>query len=110
MLYTPIKDEKLGWKERFDKNWAAIKSGDEDAAAKGELVGRYISEPFADGNAVYQIIKENKKTVRIRVCTGIGDDWTIPYWGRETSIDKEYALTQIRRREGLRALFSKKSS
>lgn len=105
MLYAPINNEGLDWKERFERNWKHLKNCDEKAAAKGSLVGRYIDEPFADGKAIYQIIKENKKTVRIRVCTGLGDDWVIPYWGEETSIKKDYALQKIRLRELLKKFF-----
>lgn len=110
MLYVPVEDKTLSWKDRFDKNWALLKKCDSEAAAKGQLIGRYITEPFADGQAVYQIIKENKLTVRIRVCTGLGDDWVIPYWGGETTIKKEYALQKIKQREAIARLFSKKNS
>ena len=108
MLYTPIENPNLGWKERFDQNWEKLEKCDKEAAAKSELVGRYITEPFADSSAVYQIIKENKKTVRIHVCTGIGDDWVIPYWGKEATVDKEYVLKKIKQREFLENMFKKK--
>lgn len=77
--------------------------------SEGELVGRFISEPFADGKAYYKIVKENKNTVRIKVCRGLGDDnWVIPYWGEETSIKKDFALQKLRQRDALRKIFSKK--
>lgn len=81
----------------------------EDAKAKdlGLLVGRYIDEPIADGKAIYKIIKENKKTVRIKVVTGIGDDWTIPCWGKETTIDKDYAIRKLHSRDAIAKLFQK---
>jgi len=84
---------------KVEENWNKVQKKDEEAKAKGQLVGRYIREPYADGYAIYQIIRENKKSVRIRVVTGIGDDWHIPYWGVEVSIDKEYAIRNIAGRD-----------
>ena len=75
-----------------DENLKAMYAKDREAKEKGILVGRIIRERFADGYACYEIVKENKTTVRIRVVTGIGDDWRIPYWGSETSIPKSYVL------------------
>jgi len=108
MLYKPGNYKNLNFLETIKKNWAKLQECDKTAKEKGELVGRYIDEPFADGKAIYQIIKENKKTVRIRVCTGLGDDWVIPYWGEETTIDKEYAVKKVAQRDALVELFRKK--
>lgn len=108
MLYKPGNYKNLNFLETIKKNWAKLQECDKTAKEKGELVGRYIDEPFADGKAIYQIIKENKKTVRIRVCTGLGDDWVIPYWGEETTIDKEYAVKKVAQRDALTELFRKK--
>src|SRR5271157_5503662 len=70
----------------YEDNFRALQ--DKDAAAKkaGTIVGRFISEPFADGHAYYAIVKEKKTTVDIRVVTGIGDDWRIPYWGDKATV------------------------
>lgn len=46
--------------------------------------------------------------MRIRVITGIGDDWVLPMWGNETSISKDYALQKIRQREFWDDLIAKK--
>lgn len=92
----------------YEKKWDEVAIRDKAAKEAGKLVGRYISEPYADGRAIYEIIRESKKTVRIRVVTGIGDDWQIPYWGAETSIARQYALENIQRRDGLAALFAQK--
>ena len=71
------------------------------------MVGRYISEPYADGSAIYLIIKENKKTVRLKVVENIGDDWVIPHWGREVVIDKDYVITKIKQRDWMYGLRDK---
>lgn len=110
MLYVEIKEsEEKDFIKRWDKNMENIKNIDEEVKKNNTLLHRFIYQPYADGNAVYQIIKVNKKTVRIRVCTGIGDDWIIPYWGEETLIDKAYAEESIYRRDYLDSLFKGKS-
>lgn len=95
------------WLEEFRANEQKIADKDSKAKAEGKLVGRYINEPYADGKAVYVITKEFKTKVEIEVCTGIGDDWVIPYWGTKTKIDKSYALTNIQWRDNVEKLFRK---
>ena len=85
------------------ENWDKIVSEDKAAKDDGKLVGRYIKEQIADGFAIYQIVRENKQTVRIKVVTGIGDDWIIPYWGEEAAIDKAYAQGNIEWRDHMDA-------
>ena len=60
----------------------------------GILKGRFIAEYYATGYAYYKIIRVNKKTVRIRFIN-IGDGYSIPYWGYETSIDKDYVINSL---------------
>lgn len=105
MLYTPIAGGLNSWKA----NNQNLRKIDSEAKSQGTLLHRYIAEPHADGNAIYQIIRVNKKTVRIRVCTGLGDDWTIPYWGKETSIPLDYAKESINRRDALAEIFKQRS-
>jgi hypothetical protein len=81
--------------EIYTKNLQNLESTDTIAKKQGKLVGRYISHPYADGYAYYRITKENKKTVHIEVVTGLGDDWVLPAWGDETTIDKNLALRFI---------------
>jgi hypothetical protein len=84
----------------LDENWERLREYDQKAKAEGRLVGRYIREHIADGFAVYEIIRENKTTVRIRRIEHIcGDEWSIPYWGEEATIDKVYALQRINGRD-----------
>jgi hypothetical protein len=111
MIYTP-KEVNFEDYETADKNiksnFNQLQKIDKSAKQKGKILYRYITQPHADGRAYYQIIKENKKTVRIKVCTGIGDDWIIPYWGEECSIDKKFATELISSRDKLKALLSKR--
>jgi len=93
--------------ERIEKNWESLNKDDKEARANGQLVGRYIKEPCADSYAVYRIVKENKKTVKIQAVSGIGDDWQIPYWGSQAVISKAYAQDSIAYRDNIEALFSK---
>ena len=90
----------------MEGNQTLLDQIDSEAKAKGELLWRYIQEPFADGYAVYQIVKVNKKTVRIRVCGGLGDDWIIPYWGEEATIEIEHARWRVEMRDNLNSLLS----
>ncbi|MDP3025904.1 MAG: hypothetical protein Q8O10_10290 [candidate division Zixibacteria bacterium] len=93
------------WKE----NWAQLKRQDEEAKKKGTIIGGFLTEPIADGKAIYQIVRETKVQVLIKVCTGLGDDWVIPYWGEKAVIDKEYAIQSIRRGDGLNQIFKRRS-
>ena len=52
----------------FDSNYKRLRTIDKAAKAKGQLLYRFISHPYADGNAFYQIVKETKKNVTIKVC------------------------------------------
>ncbi len=96
------------WLEDMDKNFNLMIEADKAAAKKKQLVGRFVSQPFADGRAYYKIVKENKKTVKMEVVTGIGDDWVIPYWGETPTIDKDFALQHIQSREALDKIFGSK--
>lgn len=80
---------------------------DEKARKAGSLVGRVIRHPYADSYAVYQIVKENKSTVRVRVCHGLGDDWTLPAWGRESTINKQTALQFVQAADRFAAVFGR---
>lgn len=82
--------------QQWDANRQVLEEQDRKAKEQGTLVGRLIREAYADSYACYVVIKENKKTVRIKVTKGVGDDWIIPYWGEETTIDKDYAIKHLR--------------
>jgi len=92
-----------------EENWTKLQAADKQAKTCGSMVGRYIKEPFADGYAIYRIAKENKKSVRIEVVKGLGDDWVIPYWGKQAIIAKAYAQQKLDQRDFWATLASKKA-
>lgn len=94
--------------EIWEANMRKVKEADKKAKEKCKLVGRYIDKPYADGAAIYKIIRENKNTVRIKVVVDIGDDWVIPYWSREATIDKSYALSKLAFRDRIHEMFANK--
>jgi hypothetical protein len=91
-------------------NEALLDAIDARAMARGAILGRYIREPFADGHATYQVIDLTKTRARIRVCRGLGDDWVIPYWGEEASVDLDFVQQRIKHRDSFKALFSRKAA
>jgi hypothetical protein len=74
----------------IDGNRAIIRGWNDAAKKNKTLVGRTIAEGHGDGYGIYVVVKENKKTLKLEVCRGIGDDWTP--WGDECSINKQQAL------------------
>jgi len=94
--------------KRWDETWKDVEDMDNEAKAAGTIIGRYIDEPIADGKAIYLITNEYKNKVKIKVVTGLGDDWRVPYWGDVATIDKDYALSKLKYRDSLAELFSKK--
>lgn len=72
---------------------------DKAAKANGELKGRYVREPIADGYAYYEITKVTKTKVKIKLVTGIGDDYRVNYWGNEATIERAYAESNIKDRD-----------
>lgn len=111
MLYLPeLKTQSETVKEWFDReqrNISLIQKIDKEQKEKGETLYRFLFFPIADGKAIYQIIKINKKTVNISVCTEIGDDWIIPSLGSETKISKYIAEEEIKKRDLLNSFFKK---
>ena len=86
-------------------NYKKLMELDRQAEKAGSLVGRVISHPAADGAAYYQVIKEGKRSCTIRVCVGIGDDWSIPAWGEQCSIPKSKVYEFIGREESMNKIF-----
>ena len=91
--------------EQWERNWKVVAKSDEKAKKAGRLVGRYITHPIADGNAVYLITKATKKTATIKVVTEIGDDWQIPAWGAKAVIELNLAKNLVSQRDQLSKLF-----
>lgn len=103
MLYAPVKtcaidDFSEKWEECQKANTERLKEIEDKAIASGDIMYRFLYESVADGKAIYQIIKVNKKTVRVRLCCidGCFSDYVVPQWGDEATIDIEYAKSGIK--------------
>lgn len=92
IIYGPKEKYDYGkeeWRDIYKKTEDLRKillQQNTDAMTNDTLLGRLLSHPYADGAAYYVVTKVNKKTVRIHVVFGLGDDWVLPAWGHETSI------------------------
>ena len=93
------------WLKNHNHNFNQLMKLDWQAKQAGSLIGRVISHPFADGRAYYQVIKATQRSVRIRVCTGLGDDWVLPAWGEESTIQRIIAEEFIQRQDKMDELF-----
>ena len=104
-LFTPTEFDRAthSWEDInviLNENWDRLQTCDKRVKHAGNLVGRYIRESIADGYALYLIIRENKKTVRIRRITHVcPDEYRIPYWSDETTIGKSYAVKSLKARD-----------
>ena len=117
MIYEPVK---VCTEENFCKTWEEVRKANEEhlqkieekAIADGGLLHRFLYESVADGKAIYQIIKVNKTTVRVRLCSmdGLYDDYIVPQWGEEATISKEYAISGIRWQDTWRKMMSEKGA
>ena len=94
--------------KQWADNYKRLRALDSASKKAKKLVGRYISEPIGDGHAFYLITKENKKTVQIELVNGLGDDYCVSYWGDVTRIDKNYAVENLRSRDGLEKIFGER--
>lgn len=94
--------------QAIDDNYEQLKKIDKMAKSKGELLGRYVDVPVADGKAIYQIMRVNKNTVRIKALGGFGDDYILDYWGYEATVDKEYIISLVRSRDKLEEIFGRR--
>lgn len=77
--------------EVYDRNHAVIRGWDDAAKKTKKWIGRTLTECVGEGRAIYVVVKENKKTVKIKVCRGLGDDWVSRHFGEECSISKTQA-------------------
>lgn len=83
----------------IDENWKKVVEKDQYNRQQGNLVGRYVQVRYADGYAYYEIIRENKKSARLRVILNIGDDWVLPQWGLQYTATLEFVMDNIRQRD-----------
>ena len=114
MIYTPVK---TCTEENYCKMWQECEKANteliekiEDAAKKsGSILYRFLYESVADGKAIYQIIKVNKKTARVRICSidGCFYDYVVPQWGAEATVSLDYVQKQINWQDKVAELFKR---
>lgn len=102
MIYVPVKTCTLEnyseeWEECQRLNQEEIERIEKIAIQNGGLLYRFLYEGVADGKAVYQIIRVNQKTAKVRWCLidGLFASYVVPQWGKEAEIPLEYAERQI---------------
>ena len=111
LIYEPIAvctDETYNetFQEVYQKNLAHLDAIEEKVIATGSLLYRFLYESVADGKAIYQIIKLNKKTARVRLCRvdGLYDDYVVPQWGMEATVPLDYVKNSIRMQDAWRTI------
>ena len=111
--YRPIK---VDWDKPFaenenamESNWKQIIECDKKAKEAGTLLGRYFSEPVADGNAIYIITKVNKRTCVLEWCEYIGDDWQSRWIGEQGTVPLDIVLESINYRDTWLEMVTKKN-
>ena len=114
MLYEPVvccteQNYCQMWQSVQQTNIEKIEEIEEKAIAAGGLLYRFLYESVADGKAIYQIVKVNKQTVRVRLCSidGLYYDYVVPQWGREATIPIKYAQSAIAYQDTLKKIFAK---
>jgi hypothetical protein len=87
-------------------NFEYLRELDAYGKAKNKLLWRFIVSPQGDGKCFYQVVKENKLTCTVRICTAIDlDNWTIPTIGVMGTMMTSKVKELIRQRELLEELF-----
>ena len=117
MIYQPVM---ICTEENYLKTYQDVRKAniehlekiEQKAIAQGSLLYRFLYEGVADGKAIYQIIKVNKTTVRVRLCIldGLYDDYVVPQWGDEATIDREYAEQNILRQDMWRKFIAERKA
>jgi hypothetical protein len=102
---------RIDWDALHDQqkqNFERLKQEDAEARAQGTLLGRYIYFSVGDGRAFYQIVKVNKRSVRVMHCPNVApDDWTLPMLGFEGTLTFQQALHETQRIEAIDRLFGR---
>lgn len=92
------------------ENFTELERLDKEARDAGKTVGRFISEPVADGRAHYRILEVRGRQAFISVVTGLGDDWQVSFWGPEAWIDLAYAKQLLSYKDRMSDIFANKKA
>ena len=100
--YPTQDNETTDW-DRYDRaikhNFDLLEEIDKRCKEKNSLVGRYFTTSVADGNAYYQVIKENTKSVRIIRLIGLGDDYRCLRYMDGGNFNKEEIVSMVKATE-----------
>lgn len=119
LLYTPklpkgFEQEDFNvdeWLRMTEENEERIGELDRKAKESGSILYRFLYEPVADGKGIYQIIKVNKKTCRVRYCSTDGyNEYQVRQWGETAAVPMQYVLEALDRQDHLDILRKKKES
>lgn len=85
------------WLKVTEENEERIRELDKQAKEQGSILYRFLYEPVADGIGVYQIIKVNKKSCRVRYCSTNGfNEYQVRQWGETATVPMQYVLNVLR--------------
>ena len=101
-------DGSPDWITAMDDNFQKLRGIDQRAKEAGQLLGRYVDEPVGDGKAIYQVVDVKAKTVKLKLCTGMGDDYRVGYWGVNPTVKLAYVQQSIKARDMFAEIFAKK--
>ena len=117
LLYTPklpkgFEQEDFNveeWLSMAEETEKKVRELDRKAKESGSILYRFLYEPVADGKGIYQIIKVNKKTCRIRYCSTDGyNEYQVRQWGEIATVPMQYVLDALGRQDYLDNLHKKK--
>jgi hypothetical protein len=99
------------FEDAHKRNWDELKRVEANVIAEGGILHRFLYEAVADGQAVYQVIKLNKKTAKVRWCQidPCYADYVVPQWGMEATVSLEYIENAIRWQDAMREAFAKRT-
>ena len=99
-LGTSLLDVDVNeWEDLISVNWDFLTQVDKGQKNAGEIIYRYLAFPYADGQAVYQIVQLCGTMVKICSCKGLGDDYEYPEHGAESVLPLETVKALLRRRD-----------
>lgn len=97
-------------REAYDAAWNDLERKDQEAKNKNTLIGRFFTEPVADGQAVYIVdeIDYDKQLVKISLDDNelICDGYQHSYFGFGRWIELHYAKQKIEGRDLLKSFFA----
>lgn len=99
MINYKDKCKQVDWNKDYNKtindNYRLLNEIIEDCVKRDSIEGMILSFSVGDGDAYYQVVKENKNTVQVELCENLGDDYRLDTIGVKGSLKKNIALAQL---------------